>query len=154
MFRTIISQRHFIVVLILLLSGCATLAPNFEQPTLKLTSLALGQNTGLSQTFKIGLMVTNPNSSALPVKGMSYSLNLNGQKMLTGVSGNIPALQPYTETPVELYATADLFSVGKFIRMLATSTDIMDYELKGKLDLSGIRLPVHILESGQINLTQ
>ncbi len=136
------------------LTGCANLPQNLEQPKVHLSSVALGTPKGFSQTLDIELLITNPNSVALPVTGMNYHLTLNGEKLMTGVSNQIPVLEAYSETPVQVTATLDLFSVGKFIKALMQTQSAIDYELGGKLDLTSFRLPLNFSEAGKIDLGQ
>lgn len=141
-------------VLLIGLSGCSAIGPNLEQPTLKVTSISLGESTPLSQSFRIGLLVTNPNDVDLPVKGMNYALSLNGQKIVTGANNQIPALVAYSDTPITIEATADLLSVVRLLTSLNTDSDTLKYQLSGKLGLSGWRLPIHINQTGDVALTQ
>ena len=114
----------------------------------------MGKSTGISQGFQIGLVVTNPNGIDLPVKGMNYALSLNGQKILTGANNQIPTLAAYSDTPIMINATADLISVARLLTSFSTGTGELNYELAGKLGLTGWRLPINIKETGQVNLTQ
>src|SRR5690554_126406 len=53
----------------ILLQAC-TILPQLEEPGITVNTVELLDSTGLSQRFKIGLLLTNPNSVALPIKGM------------------------------------------------------------------------------------
>ena len=138
----------------ILLSSCAIVTPQLEQPTVKLNSLALAEGNGFSQTFNVGLLLTNPNGVDLNVTGMSYSVSLNGEKIITGVSSDIPGLKAYADTPVMLSATADIFSAARLVKSLASVQDNINYELTAKLELGGWRLPIIIKRSGVVELGQ
>lgn len=141
-----------LLVMMLALVGCSTLGSRLEQPTLKVTSIALGDGHALSQGFRIGLLVTNPNGVDLPVTGMHYTLSLNGQKILSGANNTIPTLVAYSETPVMIEATADILAVARLVRSLTLADEQVNYQLATKLGLSGWRLPVTIRQTGQLSL--
>ena len=144
-----------IFLLSLLLQGCAILTPSLEEPGVKISSLSLGESTGLSQKFNIGLLITNPNATAIPVVGMKYTLSLNGYDLISGVTNRIPILAAYTETPVNIEASADLVSALRLINSLANKPqDTLDYALTAKLDLKNWLFPLNVREEGQIALNR
>lgn len=84
------------LTLVFLLSACASWFPSYEKPQVNITSFALApESTGVSPTFLIGLQVVNPNRSALPLKGMSYSVEVEDQRILTGAEPNLPEVPGY-----------------------------------------------------------
>src|SRR5690554_3170236 len=102
-------RRVMIFVLTLTMTACAgLLSTQYDPPEVQVVSLQMLEPQGLQQRFRVGLVFLNPNASALPVKGLSYSLALNGYDLLQGVSGDIPTLSPYSETLVELELSTDL----------------------------------------------
>jgi len=137
--------------------GCAWLNPNFESPQVTLESLELLEQRGLSQRFRIGLRLLNPNSRTLSVNGMSYTLSLNGFKLISGVSNRIPDLLAYGETRVFLQAGTDLFEALRLLRSLtAQSQDplhySLHYQLNAKLDLKGLAPTLNIRRMGTVDL--
>lgn len=143
------------MIALALAQGCSTFTPNLEEPTVKLDSLQLAESTGLSQRFKIGLLLTNPNAVSLPVKGMSYTLSLNGFDLLSGANNQIPTLEAYSETPISIDASSDLVAAIRLINSLANRPqNNLNYEFAAKIDLQGFRLPINIKRDGTINLTQ
>lgn len=142
-----------LMLALLLLQGCASLGPQLEKPTIKINSLQLMESQGLSQGFKIGLILANPNSRSLPVQGMSYTLSLNGYDLVSGVSNQIPTLAAYSETPVVIEGSADLFSALRLLNSLASQPqNTLQYELAAKIDLQGWRPSFNISEDGMIEL--
>ncbi len=143
----------FSLGLAVLLAGCAQLRPNFEQPQVTLESLEMLEQNGFSQRFRIGLRLTNPNSQPLAINGMSYTLGLNGFKLVSGVSNRIPELAPYTDTKIFLEAGTDLFEALRLIGSLTErANQPLQYELNAKLDLKGLSPTVHVKREGKVEL--
>ncbi|MCW8194627.1 LEA type 2 family protein [Proteobacteria bacterium 005FR1] len=147
--------RFLIVVSIVALQACAVFRPGFEKPEVKIDSLQLLPSEGLSQRFRIGLLLSNPNSIALPIAGMTYTVSLNGYRVITGLAGDVPALPPYTETSVMVEGSADLVSVLRLMNsMIGKPQETLDYELLAKIDLLGARPTLRVRESGKIELLE
>ena len=91
-----------------MVGACAHLGAGLEPPKVRVDSLRILEARGLSQRFMVGLRVINPNDRALPVKGLSYTLALNGIDLIEGVTGKVPTLEPFSETLVEVEASTDL----------------------------------------------
>jgi LEA14-like dessication related protein len=135
------------------LQACTLFRPGFQKPEVKIDSLQLLPSEGLSQRFRIGLLLSNPNDTALPVAGMTYNVSLNGHRVVSGVTGDVPSLPPYTETKVSVEGSADLVSVLRLLNSLVgQSSDALDYELLATIDLLGLRPTLQVRESGKIEL--
>ena len=133
--------------------GCAGLEPGFETPTVGVNSFRVLPSKGAVPRFEIGLHIVNPNRSALKLEGLVYSLTLEGHKVLTGVSNDLPMIEAYGEGDVVLIATADLLnSIGLFATLLQSQQENFDYELDAKLDIGSFRPRIHVLKKGQISL--
>jgi LEA14-like dessication related protein len=144
---------YILLLTVALLQACATVSPSFEPPKVNITSLEMLEPQGLSQRFKIGLVVTNPNAKDLPLTGMSYSLSLNGYDLINGASNKLPALTAYSETPITIEAATDLFAALRFLNALANQPqDALNYEFSAKLDLGGWRPPITVKRDGLIEL--
>ena len=143
-----------LLAFVCLACGCASLTPGFQNPEVNLVSFAPAPSNGLlEQRFKVGLRVLNPNGVALPVKGLSYSLKLNGHKVVSGVTSDIPELPAYGETTLALEAGVNLLGGARFISgLLQGGGEALDYELETRLDV-GLLLPAIVLtERGKISL--
>ena len=97
--RDVLAKLQFatLLTLILLLSSCATLTPDFEKPELQLTNLSMLPAQGFEQRFRLTFRVTNPNNISFPVDGMNFKLNLRGVQVATGVSDKQFVLAPLSD---------------------------------------------------------
>lgn len=140
------------LTLFVLMFGCTGLEPGFETPTVGVSSFRILPSTGVPQ-FEIGLHIVNPNRSALKLAGIVYSVTLEGHKVLTGVTSDLPVIAAYGEGDVVLLATADLLnSLGLFASLMQTKQDAFAYELEAKLDIGSFRPRIHVMEKGEISL--
>lgn len=140
------------LTLFVLMFGCTGLEPGFETPTVGVSSFRILPSTGMPQ-FEIGLHIVNPNRSALKLAGIVYSVTLEGHKVLTGVTSDLPVIAAYGEGDVVLLATADLLnSLGLFASLMQTKQDAFAYVLEAKLDIGSFRPRIHVMEKGEISL--
>jgi len=63
---------------LLFLQSCVSLNPNYEQPTVTITSFKVVPQAGVLPTFDIGLRIINPNPEPINVQGVVYSISLQG----------------------------------------------------------------------------
>lgn len=144
----------FTLVMILIVSGCATLPNLLKDPSVALESVSLANNNLLSPRFKLVLRVTNPNSIALPIKGMSYAINIQGVDLFSGATDDVPQIAAYGDTLLTLELGTDIIKAGNLLRLLLDkSTNTIHYNLGAQIDLSGIPASFNINEAGDINLT-
>lgn len=148
-------SKRWLPILILCLSACSTLQPNFENPSLQVTSIALLPSEGVQMNFDVGLKVSNPNSMALNVLGLAYDLRLDGYKVLEGVGNDIPEIPAYGSAEFHITASTNLMQSFKlFSELLNNPKSVLDYALNTKLDLGSTWLPaLRLKDSGEINLT-
>ena len=136
-----------------ILSGCATLFPGREEPEIHLTSVQALPRDGLEQRFLIGLNIVNLGSSKLDIAGLSYSLLLNGQKVASGVSGNLASIPGYSESKVRLQASTNLLGSLRVIsKLLQDPNPGVNYQLITKIRTSWWPVPMEVIEEGTIDL--
>jgi len=103
--------------------------------------------------FEIGLRIINPNSQALNLDGIVYTVSLQGHELIKGVGKDFPVIEGYSEGEVKLIATANLLAGIRFIGdMMQSNGDPVEYEFKAKLDLGGLYPSIKVRETGEINL--
>ena len=138
-----------------LLSGCASLQTGFEKPQVNLTALRPLPSNGFEQRFEVQLRVVNPNSRALPIKGMSYSLFINDIELATGVSGDIPTIGAYQEVELTLPVSTQIISVLRLVSdVVSSGRDSVDYNLEARIETGMTLMPrFTVSESGSMNLS-
>ena len=123
------------------LSACNTLPTDFEEPSVSVSSFKPKRSANITPQFEIVLHVTNPNREPLELEGMSYTIHLDGNKVLTGVANDLPTIEPYGEADVVVNATADLLGGFQLITgLMADSKQQIEYEFNAKLDV-GVFVP-------------
>lgn len=126
----------------------------FEAPTVTLDSFRLLPSEGLSPRFLIGLRVINPNPVAIDLRGISYDVELEGQRLLTGVAGNLARVPPYAESEIELQAGVNLLGSIRLLNDLLTdaSRDRLAYVFRARLDVAGLPQRLTLEETGELTL--
>lgn len=141
-----------LVLLSLILASCANLTPGFEEPTVDVTSIDLRDSNSLAPEFDIKLRITNPNRDALNIDGMTYTLFLAGNKVVSGVAGDLPGLPGYGEVAVTIRASLSLFgSLNLLNNLMNEYQDSIDYELVTKLDVGRFYPKITVKQQGLFN---
>lgn len=132
--------------------GCSTLDPDYEEPTVTLSSFRALPSQGMVPAFEIGLRIINPNSRPLYLQGVVYSVSLEGHELVKGVGKDFPVIEGYSEGEIKLTASANLLAGIRFIGdMMDREDQDIDYEFKAKLDLGGLYPSIRISETGNFN---
>ena len=140
-------------LIIILLTGCAGLQSDYETPSFIINNFRALSSEGIAPQFEIGLHIINPNRKALELAGISYSVELEGHKILTGVSNKLPVVDAYGESDVTLVATAGLFnSISLLADLMREQRSSFKYVLNVKMDIVGLRRNIHSRKEGTISL--
>lgn len=152
--RRLCTLAFFIISAAAIITGCATIHPDFETPTVTVNTIRALPSESIAPRFEIGLHIINPNRNALPLQGIAYSLTLEGYKLLTGVANDLPTIDGYGEGDVTLIASTSLLSgIRFFADLMKTQQDTISYDLEAKLDPGGFRPTIHVSEKGEIDLS-
>ncbi len=147
------SIRLFFIqaVAILFLSACATTSSDFEQPSVSVTSFTPKSTTGITPQFEIILHITNPNREPLALEGLSYSISLDGNKVMSGVANDLPTIEPYGETDIKLNASADLLGGFQLITgLMNENKEHIEYEFNAKLDVGVFKPRIEVSKKGTL----
>jgi LEA14-like dessication related protein len=140
------------VCLAVLLSACATLRPDFETPTVQVVSVALLPLEDFSPRFAVTLRVMNPNRSALPLRGAAYTISIEGQEIVSGVTNDLPRIPGYGEEDVTLNATLNWLEGLQLLQDLSQNPrNSVAYELSAKLDVGALIPPIRITDTGVLS---
>jgi len=148
-------SRHLFAALLLvvLICSCTALNPNYERPTVTLSSFKVIPSEGMVPAFDVGLRIINPNASALTLQGIVYTISLQGHEIVKGVGKNFPIIEGYSEAVVNLTASANLLAGIRFIGdMLSREEETFEYGFEAKLDMGGLLPAIRVKESGEFAL--
>ena len=141
---------------VLFLSACASMRPEFDPPQVSVDSIeSLPGSEGIPK-FLIKLRVANPNKQTLDIAGISYSISILDKELISGVSNQVPVIDPYSEGVVELEASLKLFQIVRLITGLAQNQHLetLEYSFAAKIDFNGFIPTQRVKETGEINLNQ
>lgn len=146
-------KRILVLLLGLSLTACASLTGDFDPPTVSVENVRSLPGQGSSPRFLITLRIANPNKQALDIVGISYSLEILGKELVSGVSNEVPRIEPYAEETVDIEAGVRLFELLKLFASLGMEpTDELDYRLTAKIDFRGMMPTQRVEETGIIAL--
>jgi LEA14-like dessication related protein len=139
------------------LSGCASPGAVIASPAVRLESVEL-HKLGLSgQTFKLGFVVHNPNSFALPVRNVRYEIRLDKERFAGGETRSGFVIAPTATARFSISVELDLMhSASGFNTLLEDGFErTVYYELNGSLriDLRSADA-VPFSESGHVRLNR
>jgi LEA14-like dessication related protein len=123
-----------VAVVALALSGCSLFVPKFDKPTLTVVNVQMLKSDVWHQELKVRMRVQNPNDRTLPIKGLSYTLDLDGQEFAHGESGASFVVPALGEAEFDMSVSANMASM--LIKLLAQGGNTVDYHIAGKIALS------------------
>ncbi|SEA37743.1 LEA14-like dessication related protein [Desulfuromusa kysingii] len=142
-----------LLLLTFVVAGCASLFPRFEAPSVTVSSFQVVPGDSIVPTFEIGLHVINPNRNALKLQGLSYNVELEGYRVLSGVSNQLPEIEAYGEGDVLLLAKPDLFStISLFTDLMNRPRDKYHFNLDAILDVGGLMPKIRVNKKGEVAL--
>jgi hypothetical protein len=145
--------RWLALAVFLLLQSCASLDPDYEKPTVTLSSFRALPSQGGMPTFEIGLHILNPNASAIRLEGIVYTVSIQGHDVVKGVGRDFPVIEGYTEQTVKLTAAANLLAGIRLVMdLMNTPGEELDYEFEAKLDTGGIGRDIRVRENGTFRM--
>ena len=143
----------FIILVVLAIPACASMRPGFETPTVNVSSFrALPSESGMPK-FEIGLQVINPNSDALTLRGVAYTVSVEGRELIKGVGNDLPVIEAYGEGEFTVTAAASLFEGAMLLKDLVSGpVDKLSYEFEAKLDVGALVPAIRVKDRGEFNL--
>lgn len=147
-------RKILLALSITTLSACSVLAPKLEMPQLQVVGVEVLRSDLLQQQLRVRMHVRNPNDRALPVRAISYTLEVASEEFAHGQSDRDFTVPALGELDFDVSVTAN--AAGVLLR-LATQRggmpDSVDYRLRGRLSLSaGMLRSLNFDERGSFKL--
>jgi LEA14-like dessication related protein len=130
-------RRLFIIlvaVAVVGLSGCSLFVPKLERPTLSVVRVQLLKSDLWHQELRVRMRVQNPNDRALPVQGIVYQLDVEGQELAHGVSADSFVVPALGEAEFDMSVSANMANM--LIKLLNKGGNEVEYRIYGKISLS------------------
>jgi LEA14-like dessication related protein len=113
-------------------TGCTLVAPRFEHPTLSVVGVDVEAAQLAEQRFRVRMRVQNPNERALPVTGLSYTLQLAGEDFGHGQSANAFTVPAHGEMEFDMTVTTNLATaILRILPRLSDSAQPIEYRMTG-----------------------
>ncbi len=132
------------------LLACSTLAPQLETPHLSIVSVEILKGDLFEQRAKVRMRVQNPNDRSLPIKGLSYVVDVAGKEFAHGDSAASFIVPALGEAEFDMNVTANMASaLFRFLGSKESEGDQVEYKLRGKVALSeGLLRSIPFEETG------
>lgn len=132
-------MKTLAIVFAIFLTACAGLSGLAQKPEVSVAGLKLVQLGLFEQRFALQLRVQNPNDVELPISGLSFAIELNGQPFLTGLSEKAVTVPRFGEAVLEVTASGSLGNALKQLRELQKAgRERVDYRIVGRASLTGV----------------
>jgi LEA14-like dessication related protein len=133
------------------LGGCSLFA-HWQTPTLSVVNIQLGHSDLWQQHLQVRMSVHNPNDRELPVDGLSYVLEVNGEECAHGESGASFIVPARGDAEFDMNVTAN--AAAALLRMFARGNAApLQYRIHGKVQLSsGLLRSVPFDQQGELPL--
>lgn len=120
------------------LNACASIIDSLEAPSVKLSSLALGDMSLSNQKFVVNFDVDNPNPFPIPVKAVDYGIRLAGQSFASGSTENAFTLPASGKGQFSLSINTNLIQTAQTLSQvfLQGGQRELDYDLEGSFQVN------------------
>jgi LEA14-like dessication related protein len=123
-----------------------------EAPRLSVVSVEFQKGALWQQRLRVRMHVENPNDRVLPIKGISYTLDVNGQEFAHGESAASFVVPALGQAEFDMNMTANM--AGTILSLLSHGSDsTVEYRLVGRISLSeGLLRSIPFDQHGRFNL--
>lgn len=139
-----------------ILSSCASMDTFVSAPGVSLRNVKLTDFGFSGQTFLLSFDITNPNSFPLPIKKVTYGVELDGQQFASGNVECEVVIAAQGDGEIVISVELDLLRTAPQLLYIVRDGAIRDipYELKGKLgvDIPFVK-PLTFKRKGEIRLS-
>lgn len=143
------------VLCVCLLAGCASTGALVDVPQVSLRSVAVKDVDLKSQTFELDFDVINPNPFPLPIRSISYGVELDGYRFATGETQGAFTVPASSDGSFAISVDLNLMRTAPALFFIVREGVYREipYELKGEFDLDiPFAEPIAFRTEGQIQL--
>jgi LEA14-like dessication related protein len=137
-------SKLFTALLMLLLTGCASMPPGAVSPRVNLVGLQIVDVQLFEQRYALSIRIQNPNPQALSVAGLDFNVALNGKAFADGVSNQQVAIPAFGDSLLTVEVSSSVFRlVDQFRALERNNGQGLRYRISGSVSLQGswTRLP-------------
>ncbi|MEK6775591.1 MAG: LEA type 2 family protein [bacterium] len=146
-------KRVPLVLLVILVSGCALGLSRTEPPYVTLSGMDVVRADLFEQRFLLRLRMQNPNGFPLPISGMKYALEINNRAFARGVTRKPVTIPAYGEEIVDVEVVSDIGRViEQFQSLGAGDVRKLNYRLSGSASLANRMMSLPFEYKGEIDL--
>jgi LEA14-like dessication related protein len=146
-------ERSFVAAIlfaVLLLGGCAGMG--LQTPSVTLAGVEVIEAGLFEQRLAIKLRVLNPNNVEIPIKGLSFEVELNGEPFAKGVSDRAITVPRLGEAVLDVTAVTGFAGLLRQIQGLSRGNiDALSYHIKGRL-MTGSSYGLNFDEQGRLEM--
>ncbi len=144
-----------LIVMLFALSACAGMETVVSAPGVSLRNVTVTDLGFSSQTFLLGFDVVNPNAFPLPVSGVSYGVELDGQRFASGETASGFVVPAHGDGEFAISVELNLLKTAPQLLYVLRDGIHRDvpYALKGRfaIDMPLVK-PVRFESAGEIRL--
>jgi LEA14-like dessication related protein len=132
--------------------GCAT-GDEVVPPRVNLVNIVPAASSGVfEQRFLVDLRISNLNDFDIPLNGLSFEMDVNGDYFATGLSNQKLLVRRLSSAIVSVETTANSFDLFRQI-LNAVRTGTVDYSIKGTAIVGSLgSRTVPFRQEGKLNL--
>ena len=143
------TRRLVALALPALLAACVY--THLRQPDLSIVGVELVKGDVFQQQLRVRMRVHNPNDLQLPVRSISYEVELAGKAFAHGESTGDFVVPPNGDTQFDVNVTAN--AAAAVLHLLGSGQDNPQYRISGKVQLaSGLLHNIPFDHTGQLRL--
>ena len=115
--------------------ACSLVTPHFERPRLSVVRVDLESSQILQQRFRVHMRVENPNNRALPIRTLSFAMQLAGEDFGFGAIAAPFTVPAMGEAEFDTLVTTDLAtSLIKILPKIKDRSQPIEYRLTGQVE--------------------
>lgn len=120
----------------LVAAGCASFGSFLEPPEVSVAGIEALPSGGFEQRFRVQLRLSNPNDRSLAIDGLRFRLEVNGQPLMRGQTGDAVLVPRLGDAVLAVDATTTLLDVVRQVIAIQQAQAVR-YRVTGRVYLQG-----------------